>query len=196
MKIYQIHFSASEQIQKLRLAAGTPQSWGITDIPRTYHLRRSVLFLILLFLGWKYIRYIIQYWNKFRIWDWQLRLFNLEGLQTFLARIILGDQFFFKFFRFGMKIYQIHYSATEQIQKLRLAAGTPQSWGITDISRAYHLGRSVLFLILLFLGWKYIRYIFQHPNKFRSWDWQLGLLNLEGLQTFLARIILEAQFFC
>jgi hypothetical protein len=94
-----------------------------------------------------------------------------------------------------MKIYQIHYSVSEQIQKLRLAAGTPQSWAITDISRAYHLRSSVLFLILSFLGWKYMRYIIQHPNIFTSWDWQLGLLNLQGLQTFLARIILGALFF-
>jgi hypothetical protein len=94
-----------------------------------------------------------------------------------------------------MKIYQIHYSASEHIHKLRLAAGTPQSWGITDISRTYHLRSSVLFLIFSFLGWKYIRYIIQHPNIFTSWDWQLELLNLDGLQIFLARIILGAQFF-
>jgi hypothetical protein len=35
-----------------------------------------------------------------------------------------------------MKIYQIHYSASKHIQKLRLAADTPQSLGITDLSRA------------------------------------------------------------
>jgi hypothetical protein len=31
MKIYQIHYSESKHIQKLRLAADTPQSFGITD---------------------------------------------------------------------------------------------------------------------------------------------------------------------
>jgi nitric oxide reductase large subunit len=89
MKIYQINYSATKRIQKMRLAAETPQSWEITDISRAYHLRSSVLFLILSFLGWKYIRYIIQYLN---------RLQNLERLQTFRARIILGAQFFFILF--------------------------------------------------------------------------------------------------
>jgi hypothetical protein len=136
MKIYQINYSATKRIQKMRLAAETP--WEITDISRAYHLRSSVLFLILSFLGWKYIRYIIQYLNIFRIWDWQLGLLNLEGLQTFLARIILGAQFFFNSFVFGMKIYLIHYSASDQIQKLRMAAETPQSWETTDLSRTNH----------------------------------------------------------
>jgi hypothetical protein len=128
MKIYEIHYSVSEHIQKLRLAAGTPQSWGITDISRAYYLESSVLFLSLSFLGWKYIRYIIQHPNIFTSWDWQLGLLNLEGLQTFLARIILGDQFFFQFFRFWDENISDALLSDRKIQKLRLAAETPQSW--------------------------------------------------------------------
>jgi hypothetical protein len=64
--------------------------------------------------------------------------------------IISGTQLFFYSFVFGMKMYQIHYSASKHIQKLRLAADTPQSLGITDLSRAHHLRSSVLFLFFCF----------------------------------------------
>jgi hypothetical protein len=40
----------------------------------------------------------------------------------------------------------------KNIQKLRLAADTPQSLEITELSRAHHLRNSVLFFILFVLG--------------------------------------------
>jgi hypothetical protein len=150
MKIYQIQYWASKNIQKLRLATLTPQSLGITDIYRAHHLKSSVLFFIRLLLRWKYIRYITQHSNIFRSWDWQLELLNLLGFQTFLARVILLAQFFFHSFVFGMTIYWIHYSASKYILKLRLATGTPQFLGITGFSCAHHLRSSVLFLFFWF----------------------------------------------
>jgi hypothetical protein len=66
------------------------------------------------------------------------------------VRIILGGQFFFHSFVFGMKIYQIHYSASKLIQKLRLATETPQYLGITDLCRAYHFRISLPFSIFCF----------------------------------------------
>jgi hypothetical protein len=60
--------------------------------------------------------------------------------------MILGAQFILYSFRFGMKIYQIHYSASKHKQTLRLAADTPQYLGITDLCRTYDLGSSVHFL--------------------------------------------------
>jgi hypothetical protein len=92
-----------------------------------------------------------------------------------------------------MKTYQIHYWASKPKQKLRLAADIPQSLDITDLSHAHLLRSLVLFF---FLGWKHIRYIIQHLNIIKSWDWQLILLNLWGLQTFLAHIFLGASLFC
>jgi hypothetical protein len=49
MKIYQMHYSASKHIQKLRLAADTPQSIEIIDLSHTYHLKSLVIFLFFSF---------------------------------------------------------------------------------------------------------------------------------------------------
>jgi hypothetical protein len=66
------------------------------------------------------------------------------------VRIIFGAQFLFHSFRFGMKIYQIQYTASKHKQKLRLAAATPQSSGVTDLSCPYHLRSSVPFYSFVF----------------------------------------------
>jgi hypothetical protein len=72
------------------------------------------------------------------------------GITDFSRTHHLGAQLFFHCFVFGMKKYQIHYSASKHFQKLRLPAGTPQSLGITDLYRAHHLRSPVLVLFLCF----------------------------------------------
>jgi hypothetical protein len=75
---------------------------------------------------------------------------SLGIIQNFLAHIILGVQLFFYSFVFGMNLYQIHFSASKHKQKLRLAANTPQSLEITELSGAHYLRSLVLFLSFSF----------------------------------------------
>jgi hypothetical protein len=49
-----------------------------------------------------------------------------------------------------MNLYQIHFLASKHKQKLKLAADTPQSLEITELSGAHHLRSSVLFLFFSF----------------------------------------------
>jgi hypothetical protein len=62
---------------------------------------------------------------------------DFSTLQTFHSRIILRAQFFVYSFLFRNKIYQI-YSASKHKQKVELAADTPQSLGIKELSRTHH----------------------------------------------------------
>jgi hypothetical protein len=66
-----------------------------------------------------------------------------------------------------MKIYQIHYSTSKHKQKLRLAADTPHSLGITELSRAHHLRSSVLFLFFLFWDESISDTASKHTQKLR-----------------------------
>jgi hypothetical protein len=150
MKIYEIHYSASNHIQKLRLAADTPQFLEITELSGTHHLRSSIFFSFVFRMKMYEIHQLASKHKK------KLRLaadtpLNLQRLQNFLAHIILWAQFIFYSFVFGMKIYEIHYLASNHIQKLRLAADTPQFLEITELSGAHHL-RSSIFFFHLFLG--------------------------------------------
>jgi hypothetical protein len=70
----------------------------------------------------------------------------------------------FYFSRLGVKINQIQYSASQHIQKLRLAADTPQFLEITELSRAHHLRSLVLFLLFTFRGENKSDTIFSIPT--------------------------------
>jgi hypothetical protein len=68
---------------------------------------------------------------------------NIEGQQT-----IYRNNNFLTFLYYQLSVFL--YSTSKPIQKLRLAAETPQYLGITDLCRTYHLRSSVLFSFFCF----------------------------------------------
>jgi hypothetical protein len=110
---------------------------------------------ILFVLGWKYISYTMNHSNIFRSWHWQLILFNLWGLQTFLVRMILRVQLIFFLFVLGWKYikYAIQHPKMSRSWDWQLILLNFK--GITDLSRAYCLKSSFHFFFLFVLGSKY-----------------------------------------
>jgi hypothetical protein len=63
---------------------------------------------------------------------------DFSTLQTFHSRIILGAQFFVYSFFLGIKYIKYIIPASKHRQKVELAADTPQSLGIKELSHTHH----------------------------------------------------------
>jgi hypothetical protein len=122
MKIYQIHYSTSKHKQKLRLAADIPQSLGITDLSRAYHLRSSVLLLFFSFCDENIsdTLFRIQTYSEAEIGSWyssfhrDLRIFS-RIRHFFILLMVFGFIFFFVLFE------RIQYSEQTGIKKMMIS---------------------------------------------------------------------------